>query len=97
LNLRPWAYETNAQVLIQYVQRSDGVIGQSIYHNWVDEMQQICQTRDRYAILTHETIESLHQQLSRWQSMTQQKKAPPAFNLPEVHEISPHPDTSNSD
>jgi hypothetical protein len=49
-----WGSETfqiYSQVLVNYVQRSNGVIGQSNYQDWVSELALLSQQQARYSCL----------------------------------------------
>ncbi|NET55375.1 MAG: hypothetical protein F6K47_04060 [Symploca sp. SIO2E6] len=53
-------------VLVDYVQTSDGVIGQSSYGEWSKELQSILNTADIAQVFTQEEVEELHCKAKAW-------------------------------
>jgi glycosyltransferase involved in cell wall biosynthesis len=61
------SYRLIELVLVDYVQRSDGVIGRSSYDQWAMELERILERSKWYSVLTAEQIRTLEQLVQRWQ------------------------------
>lgn len=64
---------------MQYVQRSDGIIGRSSYQDWAVELEQILALARAYPALDDAAIEQLQGQMRRWQAAASRGKAIAAF------------------
>ena len=71
------AFSLQAAVLVEYVQRSDGVIGQSSYQDWSAELQTLLHGASP-AFTTAERA-ALEARLKQWQAAAQAAKPVPAF------------------
>lgn len=73
------SFRVNPQVLVDYVQRSDGVIGQSSYTDWAVELQAIC-SWEEYAVLTQFDYAVLADLVKRWRLKSAQGSLISAFS-----------------
>lgn len=69
------SFELNKAVLVDYVQRSDGIIGQSSYQDWAIDIEQILDNAGDYSALTTLEQQVLRQILCRWQSKRSRRVA----------------------
>jgi glycosyltransferase involved in cell wall biosynthesis len=71
------------QVLVDYVQTNDGVIGRSSYSEWAIELEMIIQNSSSYSILQSnpQYIESLRQLQQKFSAKQQSNSVPEAFKL----------------
>ena len=76
---KPEGFKLNPLVLVDYVQTSDGVIGQSSYGDWSGELESILNNADIAQIFTTEEVEELHQQAKAWRKKHSQSEAIAAF------------------
>lgn len=65
------SFRLNPKRLVDYVQRSDGVIGQSSYSQWVDELRRILTNSSCYPALENEDVVSLEHYLGKWQQQAE--------------------------
>jgi glycosyltransferase involved in cell wall biosynthesis len=72
------AYRLIESVLVTYVQRSDGVIGRSLYGQWATELEQILQQSKDASVFNLEQIEWLQQLAQIWQNQAESRI--PAFH-----------------
>jgi glycosyltransferase involved in cell wall biosynthesis len=59
-------FQLHPAVLVNYVQRSDGVIGRSSYRDWMIELEQILNSCALYPVLNDQTQAQLRQLVQRW-------------------------------
>lgn len=71
-------FKLNEQVLVDYVQRSDGVIGRSSYRDWASELQAILNAES--PALTLKDREVLAQWSKRWKEKASSHEPVPAFS-----------------
>lgn len=62
----PDCFQLHRAVLVDYVQRSDGIIGRSSYQEWAIELEQILNSSALYPVLNHQTQAQLRQLVQRW-------------------------------
>jgi glycosyltransferase involved in cell wall biosynthesis len=79
-----WSEDTfalNPQVLVDYVQTNDGVIGQSSYSDWAVELERIIENFHNYSILKSnpEYIETLQQLQQKFKNKQETNSVPEAF------------------
>jgi hypothetical protein len=70
-------YGLNQRVLVNYTQSSDGIIGQSSYQDWIQELQSILQ--GSYPALSPDDRLELFSLIKRWHMKISQKQPIPAF------------------
>lgn len=73
------SFQLHAAVLVKYVQRSDGIIGRSSFHDWAIELGQILSQAKDYPVLEPNEIHQLQAQVQRWQAAAARRRAIPAF------------------
>lgn len=73
------SFRINLSILVEYVQSSEGVIGQSSYGEWAAELHSLL-SQNRYSVLTETHIETLRELIQRWQNKQQRSQSIPAFN-----------------
>lgn len=76
-------FRINPQVLVEYVQSSEGVIGQSSYGDWLGEMRQIIAQVSAYPVLTAQDRATIEQVVQQWQTWVNQGKSI-AFSNPNL-------------
>jgi glycosyltransferase involved in cell wall biosynthesis len=54
------------QVLVDYIQTSEGIIGQSTYQQWAEELQGLCRKADQYSVLIPNDLSELKQLSEKW-------------------------------
>ena len=59
-------FRLHPSVLVDYVQRSDGIIGQSSYEQWAIELEQILNQHTQYAVLNEQSQAQLRQRVQQW-------------------------------
>lgn len=73
-------FRLHPAVLVEYVQRSDGIIGRSSYRDWAIELQFLLDQVDGYCALEPSAIAPLEQLVCRWQTAAATTTAIPAFS-----------------
>lgn len=73
-------FQLHPAVLVDYVQRSDGIIGQSSYEEWAIELEQILNSSAEYAALNEQTQTQLWQRVQQWRNKATSHTAIPAFS-----------------
>ncbi len=68
-----------SKVLVNYLQSSEGVIGQSSYLDWVRELNLILQNRQKYQIINSSVHQLLKLKLETYQARAHKNQAIPAF------------------
>jgi glycosyltransferase involved in cell wall biosynthesis len=69
-----WGYESfalNPEVLVDYVQSSEGIIGRSTYGDWAEEMDRLCAS-GHYPMLEPESITGLLALAKAWRGRQEQ-------------------------
>jgi hypothetical protein len=61
-------FKLNSQVLVSYIQSSEGIIGRSTYEQWAKELAAIAHNCNRYPILQSQDIERLQQLVHVYQN-----------------------------
>lgn len=67
-------------VLVNYVQRSDGIIGQSSYGEWAEELRQILNRTAIYPVLADQMQQQLQQLVQHWQDKASRHRRIAAFS-----------------
>lgn len=62
------SFQLHPTVLVDYVQRSDGIIGRSSYQDWAIELEQILSRAAAYPVLHGTQQRQLQQLLRKWQA-----------------------------
>jgi len=81
--IRCWgrsAFRLNPILLVKYVQRSDGVIGQSSYQEWVMELQQILDDEFTDSCLSDSERLQLQRRVEQWQARSKRQNGIAAFS-----------------
>ncbi|NJL19595.1 MAG: glycosyltransferase [Leptolyngbyaceae cyanobacterium SM1_3_5] len=73
------SFQLQAAVRVEYVQRSDGIIGRSSFQDWAIELEQILSHVEDYSVLEPAEICQLQAQVQRWQTAAARHRAIPAF------------------
>lgn len=74
------SFKLNPQVLVNYIQTSDGVIGKSNYKLWATELQSIYDKIEKYSILKQVKAQVLVELIKRYEFKHQQGMNLLAFN-----------------
>jgi glycosyltransferase involved in cell wall biosynthesis len=79
----PDSFAILPQVLVNYLQTTEGVIGQSNYNDWAIELERIIENAHNYSILQSnpEYIKSLRQLQQKYQTRQAKNSIPKAFQL----------------
>lgn len=72
------SFRIHPSILVEYIQSSEGVIGQSSYGEWAIELYRLL-NQDRYGFLTEANLKALKQLIQKWQDKRRQNEAIPAF------------------
>jgi len=70
----------NSILLVKYVQRSDGVIGQSSYQEWAMELQQILDDELAESCLSDSERLQLQRRVEQWQARAERLNGIAAFS-----------------
>ncbi len=81
-----WSLESFAlipQVLVNYLQTTEGVIGQSKYEDWAIELEKIIENKNNYSVLLSDFtyLETLQQLQQSFKAKQQKSSVPKAFKL----------------
>lgn len=71
------SFKLNEQLLVNYKQNTEGVIGQSNYQDWVNELQAIL--KGNYPVISSEDRSALSSKVQQWQRKSLQNQQIPAF------------------
>jgi glycosyltransferase involved in cell wall biosynthesis len=72
-------FKLHKQVLVDYVQSSQGVIGQSSYADWATELQLLLEQYENAGVLSIDDFQALQGLGQQWQQMAERQVAIPAF------------------
>ena len=73
-------FRLHPSVLVNYIQRSDGIIGQSSYEAWAIELEQILERRSEYPVLNEQSQAQLRQRVRQWRDRAIRQNAIAAFS-----------------
>lgn len=71
-------FRIHPSILVEYVQSSEGVIGQSSYGEWATELHRLLD-QGCWSALTEADVEASRQLIQRWQDKQRQNELIPAF------------------
>jgi len=74
------SFRLHSSVLVDYVQRSNGIIGQSSYEEWAIELEQILNSSPPYPVLDQQTQTQLWQRVQRWRDQVNRHTPIAAFS-----------------
>jgi len=74
----PGAIEISDHIDVLYVQTSAGIIGQSSYADWADELDRLCMAHERYPALSAQ-IDAVRARAARYRALADRAEAVPAF------------------
>jgi glycosyltransferase involved in cell wall biosynthesis len=74
------SFRLNPQMLVEYIQTNQGVIGRSSYQEWGIELEQIYRNRADYAVLADEEVIRLRSLASQYQQCLPQSQKIKAFS-----------------
>jgi glycosyltransferase involved in cell wall biosynthesis len=74
------SFKLNPQILVNYVQTSDGVIGKSNYQCWATELQAIYDHREQYGVLKQLDVQFLSDLVKMYSSKHHQRMSLPVFS-----------------
>jgi len=72
-------FQILSQVLINYIQTNEGIIGKSKYTEWIAELKNILNTADRYFVLNTQAQQSLAQLINRYKKLSLKNNSVAAF------------------
>lgn len=73
------SFKLNPQILVNYVQTSDGVIGKSNYYSWATELRAIYDHREEYGVLQQVDVQFLSELIKMYEYKYHQGMSLPAF------------------
>lgn len=73
------SFKLNPQILVNYVQSSDGVIGKSNYQSWATELQAIYERKEQYSVLQQLNLQFFSELIRKYESKHHQGRSLPAF------------------
>lgn len=80
--MKSFSIASNANVF--YTQTSEGIIGQSTYQEWADELSRICDYSFNYSAINEEVLTTLKAVVTRWRRKQTQHNSIAAFSSQKV-------------